>query len=105
MLRVSGWRMGHQPGTRGIAAHSGGAWCGLKSRAVAKKKRRAAKQRLGEQKGVQGVKKSTFASEPRRAEDKDARGGTHGRPRRSSGHRRVAEQLAHVREANDWAVG
>jgi hypothetical protein len=50
------------------------------------------------------VKKSGFDSEPRRAEDKDARGGTRGRPRQSSCHRHMAEQLVHVCEASDRAV-
>jgi hypothetical protein len=47
------------------------------------------------------VKKSGFASGPIRAGDKDARGGTHGRPRWSLGHRCVAKQLAHAHEASD----
>jgi hypothetical protein len=49
------------------------------------------------------VKKSSFASEPRRAGDMDALGGARGRPRWSSGHRCVAEQLARAREASDPA--
>jgi hypothetical protein len=50
------------------------------------------------------VKKSSFTSEPRRAEDKDARGGARGRPRWSSSHRRVAEQLARVQGQRPGAV-
>jgi hypothetical protein len=39
-----------------------------------------------------------------RAVDKGARGDAHGhRPRQSSGHRRMAEQLARAHEASDWA--
>jgi hypothetical protein len=49
------------------------------------------------------VKKLGFASELRRTEDKDARGGACGRPRQSLGHQRMAEQLAHTREASDRA--
>jgi hypothetical protein len=58
--------MGHQSDTHGTAAHSGDARCGLKSRAVAKEQRREAMHRRGERRGERGVKKSAFASAPRR---------------------------------------
>jgi hypothetical protein len=80
----------------------GGDWRLEQRRTVGGRAERTRRERWSGDESIE-VKKSGFASEPRRAGDKDTRGGARGRPRRSSGRRRVAEQLAYACEANDRA--
>jgi hypothetical protein len=114
VLEVGGSRLGKVVGTRAVIGAAStervrgqrllGSGRRLEQRQTVGGRAKRTRRERWSGDGSTEVKKSGFASEPMRAGDKDTQGGACGRPRRSSGCQRVAEQLARAREASNRAL-